>query len=225
MTAAQNALLKRVFIQAYTEEYELLAAANTENVFSKKFEKKIQKLIDNLDSYWTYVSKRSKRTFAVLIAAVLLFAGSMSVTAFRESFLNFVINVYETFTEIFVKDEQEVNNDEITTFYSLGYVPEGYIEVNSNISETFANQEFVGDKNAYLVFEQMPLSNKIITDTELTVYQEVQIGNISIYISSNKGQDVIVWRDDQYFYTLNCYPSLELLEIKKIITGITIISN
>lgn len=226
MTKEQRDLLKEAFLQVYVEEYDSFVAAGTDVVFSEKFEKKSQKLINHLDSYWTYMSKHSKRFLTVLIAAILLFTSTMSVTAFRKSILDFAINVYETFTEIFFEEKQTLSageNDTIETVYSLTYLPEGYTEISSEISQDFVYRKFQKQENAHLIFKQMPLSSKISSDTESTTFRELRLANRNIYISSNKGQDVIIWHDDQCFCMLICAPSLNLSEIEKIIVGITVI--
>ena len=226
MTKEQHNLLKEAFLHVYTEEYDSYAATSSDIVFSKEFEKKSQKLINHLDSCWTYMSKRSKRFLTVLIAAILLFTSTMSVTAFRKSILDFVTNVYEAFTEIFFEEKQNMDDENyngIETQYHLTYVPPKFREDSFLSTPDMIYQEFMSTNGKYLTFQQSPITLKTISDTELISFKEITLLNKNIYVSRDETGEMFVWNDNLYFYVLNINSKLPIDEIQKIISGIEVV--
>ena len=55
--------------------------------------------------YWQYVNTAGKRAVACILVFIMIFASSMSISAFREPVVEFFVNVYERFVEIFCRED------------------------------------------------------------------------------------------------------------------------
>ncbi len=83
----------------HIDEYIPLSEVDfTPHDFSPEFEAKMQKLIDSIGKH-KYISR--KKLIACIVAAIIAAcAAAMSVSAVRESFINFITNIFKTHTEV-----------------------------------------------------------------------------------------------------------------------------
>ena len=89
--------------------------------FSYEFEKKLSNLIANKSS--DNIPKR--KLIIAIVTALLLISLAITSYAFRESILNFFIDIYDEYTHISdVDDERE---EVISKYYSPTWMPEGYM--------------------------------------------------------------------------------------------------
>ena len=92
--------------------------------FSEKFNKKMEKLIKSQrKSYYILINTVGKRVAILFVAIITLFTASMSVKAIREPVINFIIEVYESFTKYFFEGETA---EKIEKVYSITKLPVGF---------------------------------------------------------------------------------------------------
>ena len=120
--------LQDAFKEINSEELDNLNIPKEDFEFSEKYKKNMEKLLaKQRKPYWQYVNTAGKRAVACILVFIMIFASSMSISAFREPVVEFFVNVYERFVEIFCKEDgTPASPGEIETIYTLGYLPEGY---------------------------------------------------------------------------------------------------
>ena len=99
---------KRAFREVVSSEFANipLDENNIDITFSEKFNKKMEKLIKSQrKSYYILINTVGKRVAILFVAIITLFTASMSVKAIREPVINFIIEVYESFTKYFFEGE------------------------------------------------------------------------------------------------------------------------
>ncbi|VIG12019.1 Uncharacterised protein [Clostridioides difficile] len=198
---------------------------NIEYTFSKKFNKRMEKLIrkekknTSLKKSYKY-SRKIAISFIVIIIA--LFTITMNVDALRNQFLNVIKYVYERFTtyEFSISENTNLGKFEKLKPY---YVPTGFKEVDRvEISDElfiFYNN-YDGDE---IVFNYSKLSDMTMkVDTENAELEKTLVNSIEADYIAKEGSYSLIWKDNKYIYyvTLNCSDATKILDKKSTIVKI-----
>ena len=157
----ENAIRESIseHIEEYISEDEI---DNTPHDFSSEFETKMKKLIDSLGKP-KHISR--KKMIACIVAAIIAAcAASMSVSAVREAFINFITNIFDTHTNVQVVEDNnapfdfaykyEVTADmsdyEYCTLYFTQYIKE-YYDVAVNTEGYEMEELFVNGKEGFYI--------------------------------------------------------------------------
>lgn len=195
---------------------------------SGRFERKMRGLIKE--------QRRSKRTnqvlyfarqtiAAVLAVAVLTFGGMMTVEAYREKFIEIVVQVFSELTHYrFASDTPASEVIELPEI-ALGHIPDGMQIKEDKIS--LNNRRYIRyDKENGEFFElrQRPITadgdHLTILDTEDSVYEMTIINGYEVYCNEKGSNVSAFWADRDIVYKL--YGNIEMTELKKIIEKIKI---
>lgn len=189
--------------------------------FSKRFQKRMNKLIRKekrtpfMQSFISY-GKRAAVIFLVVIS--ISFVTTMSVEAYRVRFFQVITEVWEEFTSIIFKSEENTN-DKILVAIIPEYVPEGFSILEEDVNDYVNTIIYIDEHNTEIFYEQSIISNKeIILDTEDINVKKIELENQIINYFSNKGVNQIYWNDDIYTFTL--ISDVDLEELFKMIESI-----
>ena len=123
---------KELFIKAFLEvENASISNLKSENEieweFSEKFESSMNKLIKK-NNHIQLSTRRTVRRglLAAIIALIVAFTGLMSVSATRESIIEFVKKVFSNHNEITLSENSTLPVDRIETEYTFSELPEEY---------------------------------------------------------------------------------------------------
>ena len=195
--------LQDAFKEINSEELDNLNIPKEDFEFSEKYKKNMEKLLaKQRKPYWQYVNTAGKRAVACILVFIMIFASSMSISAFREPVVEFFVNVYERFVEIFCKEDgTPASPGEIETIYTLGYLPEGYEfesrEITGNISKLiFTN----GKRNLYLM--QHILSTNTTFDNEESDFTIQLESGIKVAIAEKFEDKALYWNSSEYSFKL-----------------------
>lgn len=189
--------------------------------FSKDFEKKMNKLIKE--------EKRTpfKRSFVVygkraavifLIIASVSFATTMSVEAYRVRFFEVITKVWQEFTSITFKSENDISDSKLVPLNSK-YIPNDFSILEEDLNDYVNMIIYTNSDNIEIIYEQSFISNgEIILDTEGVEVKTISIGNQEINYFSNKGVNQVYWNDDNYTYTF--ISSIDMQELFKMTKSI-----
>ena len=172
-------------------------------VFSKKYQKNIDRMLSGKQkSHPKFLNTSWKRVVASIVVVAMVFGGSMTVKAFREPVVEFFTNIYEKIVEIFFDDDDIAKApSEIETIYTLGYVPDGYVEESFDSDELTTKIYWTnGDDKIY--FKQYTLDSETHLDNEISDYQIFCICDIKIAMIEKYGKRILFWNDDEYAFTL-----------------------
>jgi len=218
MKVVSRAVLVQALIQ-YSED-RLAALPETNETFSPAHERRMAKLFARSEKpYYRFVSTRGKRLAVVLIAVLVSMTITVSsVSALREGFVNFVVNVYEKFSQVFVPDTGEAYNNYPATIevkYAPQDIPEGYVLTETIDFPIKYQLHYVNALNDIpLVFEQgtvMGSSHRI--DTEGVPAEKVMVGEVEALMYHNKNICNIIWTYQNYWCWLSGADDLDLLKI------------
>ena len=197
-------MLNKSAIIAHEALLSTLPAPNElEHEFSRRFERKMRKLIRHTKYPVVYNVLKTAACFilvSILAAAMFL---SANVKA-REAFFKWVKEKYEYFIEYYFDGmvSDEVIEDNAMAEYRLGWVPEGYVEsevyiTTNNTTITYTNNS---DDFIQLIYYTNPNSaNVLLAEKDIYSKSNISIDNIviDIYISNtNNKANLIVWSDN-----------------------------
>ena len=199
-------MLREAVIKADICELEaLLADHEITHEFSKRFERRMKKLIRKSKT-------RSpaggavflRRRLAALVAAiVILLATAMSVSAVRAAVFEFITEVYEKFTHMFFEESppSQESADELS-IRRPSFIPEGFELVNE---KTAGPVLLVYEKGSdYISYSQQCLENVSMNiNTKGAELEEVEFNGLPAKYYSNRGVQNLLWYDDEFLYMIS----------------------
>jgi hypothetical protein len=172
--------------------------------FSEKHREAMQKLFkkDRKTRSNRKIRTYSKRAAVIFIAVIAISAVAIgSVSAWRVSFMNFILERTQYDTNIkFTDDDLKADNYKFGEI-KLEYVPEGFkLEKSETVGEylnlTFKNgQEFFD-------FYTIDVRSSLSIDTEDSNVKELMINGREALYSENDNNRILVWNDDETAYIL-----------------------
>lgn len=203
--------------QVSREERDLFRRAVTE-AFIRKFDRELEDCPFSADCSEAHVSrmeaimtdgmkaiqsrKRKSWVVALLVAAALLLT-ACTVYAYRGEIREFIEKVYEERIRVsFYDADQQLKTGNITEYYTLGYVPEGYV-LESEQRYPAANRiKWINDENDFIDFEQHILDGSNYSmDSEYGQASVIVCGEFEVYCSMAEVFNYM-WNDGMYAYKI-----------------------
>lgn len=146
----------------------------------------------------------AQRAAAILILIGVFSGLSAVVYAAREPIVKFLSNVYDNHIEIFI-DENDVEKapSKIETVYTLGYVPDGYMQETTFLNEVRSSITWVNDKNDKIVFRQTLLDGVLSLDNEHSALGTTVMNEMTIMYQFTQHSRSYFWNTNEYQFTLD----------------------
>lgn len=173
---------------------------------SARYEKKMERLIRaQKHPLWKYVNTVGKRVAVILLCFTVLFSSAMAVKAIREPVISFLIEVYETFTKVFIGGEESSDGmlETIERKYTLSVLPDGYAmasETDNYFSRQVRWQNEQGDELVFTQYTQRSYSAFI--DTEKMESETFSFGDSEALYYISKQTRTVIWTADGYVMVL-----------------------
>ncbi len=144
-----------------------------------------------------------KRAAALLVAASLVFALSMNVSAVRSSIVSFFTTIHEKFVEIvFSKETVHKAPDTIETKYTLAYIPTGYEQEHIFESDQLRCVTWSNAEGKHIIFDQYTLSHVTSKDIENSQYTEFIFNDLSVFMSTKHEERSYFWSNGIYAFNI-----------------------
>ncbi len=218
-------LLELIVEGCGNDELELFNSIDTsEGVnFSKKFERKMEKLLrkGKVEPFGIQLRRVLSRVAIVcLVVLSLSFTAMMSVSAIRQAIWNTIIEWYNSYFEVTVNDGDETTENETITeikeIHKPTVLPEGVEEeILFNSQRLFFADYYKGDEHIG-TFRQIILdeTSSVHINSETAILSNYVCGeNYITIIDYNDGQISMFWSDDYYFYTMDGYDIATLKDL------------
>ncbi len=196
---------------------------------SKAFERNMQKLIkeQRRSPKINKMLRVMKRTAAaVLVIATVSFCGLMTVEAYRAKVIEFVVHVFNEFTQYRFSPASSQSNADVVELPELffGYVPERMQEVENMATPTgWRYILYKDDSGNFFQLTQSIVADgqyDIIIDTEDSDFKVGTIRGCEAFFNSKNGENTIMWVDFGIVYKL--YGNLTLDELTSLAENIKI---
>ena len=171
---------------------------------------------EDYEKYMKSLIRRSKKPFrrcfdtagkraAGIAAAFLVMIGcTMSVSAVRKPIVGFLTNTYDKYVELFF-DENDVEKapTKIETVYTLGAVPEGYVQESTFLNEVRSSITWINDKNHQIILTQTVLDGNITVDNEHNELETVEMNGMTVIYIVTQHYRCYFWNDNEYQFSLD----------------------
>ena len=219
MTENKLRIIKKALIDIEQREariYDSLPKVNF--VHSEEYERKIAKLLSEEKKHVRYTPRKIA---AVLIAATLIFALSVTAFAFRESIKQFFVDIYETFVEITANEpEDEPLPTKIEQVYTIVNIPEEFEKIEDTADEVIAQQCWMCDTGMIVLQQILAQDTEISSSNENAVMEEAKLGDKTLFWINENGIFTVYWTEKGYIFTLSTYGEFSLDDIQNMILSI-----
>ncbi len=204
MTDKYDKLLSRALVKLKEDEFRYVPEENEiKHTFSEKHSKAIERILNKLDrSYWKYVNTVAKKIAVIIITLIIAFSSLMTVDAFRNTIINFIVTIYQNFTQIesSIKIEQQIKS-----YYSMIHPPKYYINTTNQFNDISSFQMWVNSSSSKIALTQIPshISNQF--NSEHGELSEAIINDTPCLICKDNMQYYCYWEFDGYCFEL-VYP-------------------
>ncbi len=208
MTKEQEAILRDAFLQIELERLQPYRP-DEEVTFSPEFEKRTEKLIRaQKRPYWRFTNTVGKRVAVAAVAVFVLLSATMSISAVREPVVDFVVEMWEDFVRVFVKEEAPRAPETIETVHIFKELPEGYVMVGQEKMNTRVETRWEKGNEWISLTQHTIFSPNHTLDNE-EKQNTWMVEEYQIFHSVTEESDTYVWLTAQYFYTFNCSENFE----------------
>lgn len=196
---------------------------------SKKFERKMQKLIkeQRRTPRTNRILRYMKQTVAAVLAvAMISFGGLMTVEAYREKVIEIVIHVFNELTDYRFSSDNSTSGEVELPEVSFGYIPDGMKEVEDRVSSSDRRYIlFEREDGAFFELTQWSVvadsNSGMILDTEDSEYKTGTINGYEAFFNEKNGYGTIHWMIDNTVYRL--FGNIGVDELKTVAEKINII--
>lgn len=220
--AITKAEFKKAFREVVSLEFSHIPTDENsiEYTFSQKFIKRMEKLIKSQKkACWCLVNTAAKRAAIIILAIVTMFSAAFGVKAIREPIVNFIKQVYETFTHYsFEGDTAKV----ITKEYSITYLPDGFEQTDKIKNDYSIITRYERSSGEVIKFTQRITESNagFYGDNENNIISKVTVNSIEVELQEWYDTKCAIWAYDGYFFMLDCYGNVEIDTVKEIIKSI-----
>ena len=188
--------------------------------FSERFNKRMEKLIRSQKKvYYNLINTVYKRVAIICVVLLTMLTATFSVKAIREPIINFVKQVYETYTHYsFDGDTTEIIEREYTV-----KVPEDFHQTNKIESDAMISTEYTNSSNDIIDFIQMTTKHSIgfFVDNEKGDIETKTINGIEVEYKKWYDTQIVIWVKDGYAFEINCYGNIEFETIENMIKSLS----
>lgn len=230
MTDNQIKLLKEALLEEDLREMAIIdSLPDEEFVFSEKYKKEMQKLLNKHKKY-TRNSNRfiPKRLVGVLVAILITLTLMMSISAIREPVVKFIVNMYDSFISIFIEEDKGAKPpQEIENMYLPTDGIQGYRIQSSYNQGKISSTVWINDNNEMVFLEQSVLENnyQAFIDNESMYYKTTVIDIYEVYYTEKNSSFGVVWSNGEYMFKMLFPNTIEFQEIEDIIISFEIVED
>ena len=209
------------------EEDQLDIDSTAEIHYSEKYERYMARLLRaQKRPWWQYTNTVGKKVAVIALVILFAFGASMSVSAVRKPVVEFIVNVYERFVEIFFGEEDIAEAPcEMDTIYTLGKVPEGYELVERKLQKTSVRFVWKDDKGNSIKFSQSIFDGKTTIDYEDSDYALMNISAIKIAYIEKSDKKVFYWNFGDYAFSMRAPNDFSLEDCTDLIESLISIDD
>lgn len=222
MTEHQINLLKDALFELERRELQQLKCVKSDSFEpSDRYQNSMDRLLRKEKRIaWQLIRTKKRKLVALLIAALLIFSLTFSISALRDPIIEYAVSVYETFTHFFFAESPDTNQSPITTEYTLTHLPDDYEESLYLKNEGYIQRQWKkGD--AYLSFTQsIKAGSSVHLDTEESPVEMLETENQLYYYTKSKGMYFFIWTTDDYAFHFTCGEEIGWENILSILEGI-----
>ena len=190
-------------------------------ITSPQLTKKIERLARAQRRFtWRFVKTAKRRFVTALVALLLLFSLSLSISGVREAVYEFIIKTFGTHTDFEANDQESAHTSHtISAYYKPSWLPEKYVETQCDKTSIRALYVFNSEQNSIRFYQYAGYGGTTL-DTESSSFFTVYVNQTPIYVNDKNGMLTAIWSADTYVFQLYCPSEIGLENAVRIIESI-----
>ncbi|MDR1690058.1 MAG: DUF4367 domain-containing protein [Clostridiales bacterium] len=175
-----------------------------DHIFSKRFQKRMRKLINGVE----YVQKQRKSMrrilYAVVIAIIMVLAMVFNVSAVRELFKKFFMELFKTHTSVKSVDYGGYP-ESIEEIYEITFMPDNYELVFKTEAAEFTpwvTTEYRNDESYFVLVQYAKNYYSVNVNSENNPVRYIEINGEEGYWVDMGNEKLISWNKADYVFTL-----------------------
>ena len=175
------------------------------HIFSRRHERKMQKLFKRQRKpYFKLISTAGRRAACVFAAIVVLSASAMSVKAVRKTFFDFITSVFSDHQVISADTgSNDGYPDTIEEEYRISKLPQGFKQQYHNRTETMVDIPYYS-RSSRILFTQFTKDSFRITFTDEAKMQEFTDTDGQKYqVVITEYETVCIWDNGRYVFMVS----------------------
>ena len=194
--------LEAAFRAVNAEEWEG-AELSSDLTHSAEYERKMEALLrEQKHPYLRLFNTVGKRVAVFVMAILLGFASTMSISAVRKPVVNFFIKAHENFLELFYEPEEEERIPEkIEEIYTLGVLPDESEWLTRFIGEKDVTTTWRND-DVNLTLVQTTLDARLFVNETMERIVKIWLDEKEITVIQKFGVTIYIWNTDEYAFHL-----------------------
>ncbi len=188
--------------------------------FSDKFVRKMEKLIKaQRKSYWNLINKTSKRVAIAIIAVITVFSASFSVKAIREPIVEFIIEVFKTFTSYTPNERENIDGSKV---YSVTKLPDGFKQTVRTTSTAAIETVYENDNgDSIKLYQKLSGNGGTTVDNQHNKCYKVEIDSCMVEIYHYGQYDSFaIWVEDNAPLQLSVHYEIDLDELIELVNSV-----
>ena len=184
--------------------------------FSERFNKRMAKLIKSQKkAYYSLINTAYKRVAIICIIILALLTTACSVKVIREPIVNFIKQVYESFTHYSYDGD---TTDKITKEYYIT-APDGFNQTNITNNDFLITTEYTNNNGDIIEYNQMTTeySTGYFVDNENGNIKTEFFKGIEIQFKERYDTKSAIWTQNGYVFVLDRYGNVSFDTIKQMI--------
>ena len=213
-------LFRQALTEAFTRKFDEELAASPEEFLCSEQHLRRMKAIMERHAVMERLQARKRKLIVLLLAAVLLLLTACTVYSLRGKIRAFIETACDEHVRVTYQDVERIYDDDpFDEYYTLGYVPEGYIIKEDICTRSIRKVEWHNEDNNYIVFEQRILDSSHYLHVEQYEPVVVLPDGTRIY-HRHTTVSVFLWNDGIYAYKLETSEVFTIDQIIKIIESV-----
>lgn len=207
MTNEQFDIFLENSIANFGDDYvELPDTPMLQHTFSKKFERKMARLIRRQKSFYFPMLKTPlRRTVTIIVTAVIVLSTMvMSVGAIRTAFLNFIAETFDTHTDVRSVYDPDAPLDFRDKYAMTADLSD--FELTEHTIDIFNNNYIYENEHCYIIFDQsIKEYYNVAVNTEGFEMETVYVNGFEGYYIDMAGlyAKMIAWDNGDYVFTID----------------------
>ena len=205
MTDKQFDVFLENTIKNFGEDYiEFSEETIIQHTFSKRFERKMSRLIRQQKSfYFPMIRTPIRRTVTIMVTVIIILSTTViSVSALREAFIRFITEIFDTHTEVQVISD-DTAPESFEDIYAITNIPDGFeiIFRNDNIDGTPVLMTEYRNGQQRIIFSQYIKSRyDVNVNTEGYEMERIDINGNEGFIINMVDDYYIAWDNGDYIF-------------------------
>lgn len=200
----ENSNFKKALAEAMINEYEKSVPSMEDHVFSRKFEKKMERLIERRKKpYYKLINRAWKRAVCTAAVIALSFAAAMNTDAVMKAFRDFEADIFGRFSEFRAADKTDAP-ETIEDIYIITDGLDGYKVIFEENRDNYRNVTYKKGDNFIDFSQYVKSAYDIRLNTEGTVIETLIInGKEAVYYKDNNGYYSLMWDNGDYIISIS----------------------